>query len=316
MALPPPAYIPKDPGQDRSPIRSQIILIETSPTISQAHEKPLPKTPNRLRTYVPRLPERLRAHLLSPIHTTLYTELELLLLSFFIGMQDATTYPDYHCFASNQTGNTIFLALSALHPGTVKTLFTPPNVSTALGLFLLGGWSTGQLGHRLPASPRTRAWVLATSALQTALVLAAAALQFRVLPTRSEEKEEVALTAGTGAGAGPALGVLALLAFASGSQVVLSRSLKVPEISTAMATAAWVDLIIDPQLFGRGENRPRNRRLWFLGTLLAGGFAGAGVYRYLGSSWSILISGIGKLIVTIMFLFNESEDKGLDDENV
>ncbi|KAL9095529.1 MAG: hypothetical protein Q9165_002400 [Trypethelium subeluteriae] len=312
MALPPPAYIPKDPGQDRPTIRSQIIFIETRPAVSQVHDKPLPKRPNRLRTCIPRLPQRLRAHLLAPIHTTLYTELELLLLSFCIGMQDATTYPDYHCFASNQTGNTIFLALSALHPGTVKTLFTPPNVSTALGLFLLGGWSTGQLSHRVPASPRTRAWVLATSALQTALVLAAAALQFRVLPTLSEEKEEVAAT-GT---VGPALGVLALLAFASGSQVVLSRSLKVPEISTAMATAAWVDLIVDPRLFSREENRPRNRRLWFLGTLLAGGFAGAGVYRCLGSSWSILISGIGKLIVTIMFLFNESDEKGVDDGNV
>src|SRR4051794_11807229 len=44
--------------------------------------------------------------------------------------------------------------------------------------------------------------------------------------------------------------VIILLAFASGSEVVLSRLLAMTEISTAMVTAAWVDLLIDPHLWG------------------------------------------------------------------
>jgi len=54
---------------------------------------------------------KLRRYLNDNIGTDLYLELELLLLAFGIGIQDATTFPDYACFASNQTGNTVFLAV-------------------------------------------------------------------------------------------------------------------------------------------------------------------------------------------------------------
>ena len=80
------------------------------------------------------------------------------------------------------------------------------------------------------------------------------------------------------------------------------------EISTAMATAAWVDLLIDKELW-RLKNRPRDRRVLFLATLVVGAFAGAGIYRHFGPQWSILVSGVGKLVVTFMFLFNGREEK-------
>jgi hypothetical protein len=44
---------------------------------------------------------------------------------------------------------------------------------------------------------------------------------------------------------GHALAVISLLAFSSGGQVAMARGLQVTEITTAMATAAYVDIFID-----------------------------------------------------------------------
>lgn len=164
-----------------------------------------------------------------------------------------------------------------------------PNIGAALGFFLLGGWATGQISHIVGA--RMRLWLVGCNLLQSALVFIAAALQFRygVVPQ-----------------GGAAVMVVGLLAFASGSQVVQSRSMKMTEISTAMATAAWVDLIIDPKLL-RAQNRPRTRRVMFLLALAGGSLAGAGVYRTAGSAVAVLLSAAGKLAVSIMYLFNSAE---------
>lgn len=89
-----------------------------------------------------------------------------------------------------------------------------------------------------------------------------------------------------------------------------------------MATAAWVDLLIDPHLLtvSRGSgpekkkkatNRPRNRRLAFLATLVAGSLVGAGIYRATaaGSAAAVFVSAGGKALVTVMYLFNGAEEE-------
>lgn len=204
---------------------------------------------------------------------------------------DAISFPDYHCFASNQTGNTVFLAVSLVIPELNGDSFYTANIGVALGLFLAGGYLTGQLSHII--GPRQRLWLILCNLVQTLLVLAAAALQhvYGVQPTGALS-----------------LVVIALLAFASGSQVVQSRSLRMTEISTAMATAAWVDLLIDPHLMAvREKNRPRNRRLAFLVALVAGSLLGAGIYKTAGSSVAIFVSAGGKAVVTGMYFFNGAE---------
>lgn len=204
---------------------------------------------------------------------------------------DAISFPDYHCFSSNQTGNTVFLAVALVIPQLNGDAFYTANIAVALGLFLAGGYLTGQLSHIV--GPRLRIWLILCNLTQTLLVLAAAALQhvFGVLPTG-----RISLL------------VIALLAFASGSQVVQSRSLRMTEISTAMATAAWVDLLIDPHLMAvREKNRPRNRRLAFLVALIAGSLLGAGIYRTAGSAVAIFVSAGGKAVVTGMFFLNGAE---------
>jgi uncharacterized membrane protein YoaK (UPF0700 family) len=246
-----------------------------------------PVIPNS--THSPR--SDLLKHLCSPIRVTVFAEVQLLLLTFCTGIQDATTFPDYHCFASNQTGNTVMLAMSVALPELADHLFVTTNIGLSLGLFLAGGLITGQLSHII--GPRSRLWLLLSNLVQTALIFGAAELQY---------------ASGVGLKGPQASAVIILLAFASGSQVVLSRSLAMTEISTAMATAAWVDLLIDPQLWGL-KNRSRNRRAAFLVTLFAGSFAGAFMYRNVGSASTLVVSAVGKLLVTVLFLLNESECK-------
>ena len=62
------------------------------------------------------------------------------------------------------------------------------------------------------------------------------------------------------------MAAITLLAFSSGAQVAAARAFRMTEISIAMATAAWVDIVIDPKLFVK-ENCARNRRVSFLAAL-------------------------------------------------
>ena len=183
--------------------------------------------------------------------------------------------------------------LAIILPELNGTTFVTANIGVALGLFLAAGWLTGQLSHII--GPRCRLWLIACNFIQTCLVFAAAAMQY------------VYDNPGTGT---HALIIVGLLAFASGSQVVQSRSMAMTEISTAMATAAWVDLMMDPKLFVL-DNRPRTRRIAFLIVLALGGLFGAYLYKTVGSAAAIMVSGAGKFLVTIMYFFNQAEKKKL-----
>ncbi|KAK3695326.1 hypothetical protein B0T22DRAFT_102319 [Podospora appendiculata] len=222
-------------------------------------------------------------------------ELQLILLTFSTGIQDAVSFHDFHCFASNQTGNTVFLILAIALPEMNGEMFVTVNIATALGIFLAAAWLTGQIGHIV--GPRRRIYLVLCNLIQTLLVFVTAALQYR-----EGIQLEGAYT----------LVSIGLLAFASGSQVVQSRSLRMTEITTAMATAAWVDLVIDPNLLTL-KNRPRNRRVAFLAALILGTLVGAYIFKTLGSPAALVISGAGKLLVTVMYFFNSAEEEEKSD---
>ncbi|KAH7328642.1 hypothetical protein B0I35DRAFT_417950 [Stachybotrys elegans] len=230
-----------------------------------------------------------RTFMARDVKPSLFAELQLLLLTFCTGIQDATTFPDYHCFASNQTGNTVFLCLALILPHLNGDMFIVSNIGAALGLFVGAGLLTGQLSHVI--GPRRRWWLVLCNLIQSLLVFAAAGVQHWY---------------GVSVQGPGAVAVVALLAAAAGSQVVQSRSLAMTEISTAMATAAWVDLVIDGRLF-EVKNRSRTRRVCFLLALAAGAFVGAVIYRHAGSAMAIFVSGIGKLVVAILYLVVPTE---------
>ncbi|KAK8056755.1 hypothetical protein PG993_001982 [Apiospora rasikravindrae] len=269
---------------------------ETSPTTYSHNAGTHCEPSERQRTGPSSVLSKIQSHMNDSVRPSSYAELELLLLTFCTGIQDAVSFPDYHCFASNQTGNTVFLMLAIVMPSFDGEMFITANIGTALGFFLAAGWLTGQLSHMVGA--RQRWWLVLCNFFQACLVFAAAAIQ-QVYGT--ELRGSAAITA------------IALLAFASGSQVVQSRSLAMTEISTAMATAAWVDLMMDPHMFRVRGNRPRDRRVSFLLTLILGCLAGAGIYKTAGSAVAIFVSAAGKMLVTIMYLFNGAERPKEDD---
>ncbi|KAK4188558.1 hypothetical protein QBC35DRAFT_549293 [Podospora australis] len=239
---------------------------------------------------------RIWKYLNQDVKPSLFAELQLILLTFCIGLQDAVSFPDFHCFASNQTGNTVFLVLAIVMPEMEGDMFVTANIGVALGFFLASAWLTGQLGHIIGS--RRRLWLIFCNFIQTCLVFAAAALQYTRGVELSGERTLIAI---------------GLLASAAGSQVVQSRSLNMTEISTAMATAAWLDLVIDPDLFCL-KNRPRNRRVAFLGSLILGTLAGAFIFKRVGSPAALAVSGAGKVLVTVMFFFNQGEEKEKEGE--
>ncbi|KAJ5632907.1 DUF1275 domain protein [Penicillium lividum] len=237
----------------------------------------LPKTEDRQKS-------RLYQFLMEDIREDLLLECELLILSFATGIQDAAAWPDYSCFASNQTGNTLFLAIGVA--GLTRNAYSFPNIGVSLSLFLAGGFIMGQLGNYIGV--RRRLWLLLSNLIQTLCVFGALIVQHR-WPIKRD---------------GPAaLSVIALLAFSSGGQVAMSRSLKITEITTAMATAAFIDVVIDPDL-GKLKNRLRNRRVMFLVMLTAGCFVGAFAQREINSKFPILLCALGKALVGVAMLFN------------
>ena len=219
----------------------------------------------------------------------LLLEIELMGLAIAAGINDATTFPDYHVFASNQTGNTALLAVGALGLGGESLDLR--NFGFSLGAFIVGGYILGQLGDYL--GRKRRGWLLATNVFQTLLVFTAAALRKWV--ARSDTKP-------------PAWSVISLLAFASGGQVAMARTINVPEITTAMVTSAYIDLLVDPDLFHL-KNRPRNRRFFFVCSLLSGSFIGASAYRYVGPAFALLLCAVCKSAICVSLLFNGAATK-------
>jgi uncharacterized membrane protein YoaK (UPF0700 family) len=229
----------------------------------------------------------LSRYLSSSVRVDVLVELQLLLLTLSTGIQDAISFPDFRCFASNQTGNTVLLAVGAA--GFSGDIFHLPTLGVSLAAFVAGAVTTGQMGHVVGA--RRRGWLLLTNLAQTVMVFGAAAIQF---------------SHGVHDSGGWALGAITLLAFSSGAQVACCRAMQIPEITTAMATAAWVDFVIDRD-FLVVSNRPRNRRALFLAFLVAGSFMGAYMHRTIGSANALVVSGAGKVLVTALLLLNRRE---------
>lgn len=227
---------------------------------------------------------KLWTYLNEEIREDLLLESELLLLTFATGIQDAASWPDYSCFASNQTGNMLFLVIGAA--GMTKDSYSISNIGTSLSMFILGALVLGQLGNWIGV--RKRLWLLISNVIQTGLVFLALAIQ-NMVPVKRD---------GFGA-----MAVVGLMAFSSGGQVGMARALKITEITTAAATAAIIDVCVDPSLV-KIQNRLRNRRILFLILLTAGCFVGIYVQKALGSRIPFLLCGGLKAIVCFGFFFN------------
>ena len=85
----------------------------------------------------------------------------------------------------------------------------------------------------------------------------------------------------------------------------MSRTISVPEITTAMVTSAYIDLMVDSHLFDK-KNRPRNRRILFVLALLMDSFVGAIAYRYVSPALSLLLCATCKAAICLSLLLNRA----------
>jgi hypothetical protein len=85
---------------------------------------------------------KFQRYFVAPVRIDWLAEVQLLLLTFSTGIQDAISFPGFHCFASKQTGNSVILAVGLAGMG--GDLFNVPNIGTSLGLFIAGAIITGQ----------------------------------------------------------------------------------------------------------------------------------------------------------------------------
>ncbi|KAK8242823.1 hypothetical protein IWZ00DRAFT_546363 [Phyllosticta capitalensis] len=239
--------------------------------------------------------KRLGAYLNQEIAADTLLEVELYCLSFATGLQDAMTLAYFGIFCSKQTGNLIHLALSAL--GSGHRLQTETNIVTSFCCFLAGSAIFGHLGNLV--GKKRRGWLMFVNTWQTALVLAAAAVRHWSPPKNGLDPNSPNPTT---------LIIVALLSFSSGGQIALALTVGMAEINTTMVTGALVMLSQDKSIF-KLNNPGRNRKLLFVISLLMGSFVGAACENLEGASMALLLVGIVKVVVTIMFLCNYGTKK-------
>jgi uncharacterized membrane protein YoaK (UPF0700 family) len=206
----------------------------------------------------------------------------LVALGFATGVTDAMSYKTFTAFASNQTGNTVLLAL--IITGTLSGRFSS-TCASFLG-FVLAGFISGQLSHLI--GNHRRWWIVFNSFFQTALIFIVVILLYKRVILATDNDAYI---------------LVLLLAIACGCQVAMARLLSCPEIPTAMVTSPFIDLLIDPKLLQR-HNLPRNRRFFYLMFFLAGVIVGSFSYTRVNSEFTLIIAGIVKGLVTLSFFFN------------
>ncbi|KAL1408941.1 hypothetical protein Q8F55_005755 [Vanrija albida] len=217
----------------------------------------------------------------------------LVMQALATGLLDATTYADFHTFASNQTGNAIMLTVAAVGVLRIQVVLT----SVSLASFLLCAFVFGHIGLWLGV--RRRAWLLMTTAIQMVFLIVAAVLLSPSGPPGTALK-----------GAAEAA-TLALFAGMSGAQVAMARQSSCAELPTAPMTSTFVDFVADQYLFaawGDPKAGPRNRRLYYVVSMLGGSFIGAVMHRWT-ASWIVVAVAVGlKALVLVLIALARADN--------
>ncbi|KAH6682738.1 hypothetical protein B0J14DRAFT_673149, partial [Halenospora varia] len=203
---------------------------------------------------------------------------DLILISCFLvsGIADSVAFNVWACFASMQTGNTIFVGLGVSNQPYNAAPFGWAKSLTAIVCFLIGTISFANL-YRCFGVIR-RSMLVCSFGLQALMISIAA-----ILVT-------VGVVAGPDAIDWKELVPLALLAFQSSGQIVGSRMLKYNELPTVVITSLFCDLMSDARLFtvSMRDNPARNRRAVAAICLFVGSIYGG----YLTIGWAALAGGL------------------------
>ncbi|KAI1825517.1 hypothetical protein F4861DRAFT_193896 [Xylaria intraflava] len=223
-----------------------------------------------------------------------WADLVLLVCYIVTGLLDSASISTWGSFVSMQTGNTVYLGLgiAAPHESTrwIKS-------GTSIAFFCIGSVFFSSF-HRF-FSPKRR-WVLCASFLmQTAVIIAAAAI-LSFGPTSADPKESVGWTE---------LVPIALIAFQSCGQAVTSRALKYNALTSVVLTSIYLDLFSDVDLFAV-RNVERNRRVGAPVLLLVGAILGGLLAQSsAGFASALWICAALKLAVVVAWFLWPAETK-------
>ncbi|KAH8658190.1 hypothetical protein BX600DRAFT_514701 [Xylariales sp. PMI_506] len=223
---------------------------------------------------------RLRRHLNQDVSLE-RTDLILLYAYFVTGLLDTSATAIWGTFVSMQTGNTVFLALGLAGPATSSRWIKS---GMSLLFFCLGSFFFARFHNAISLRRR---WILLLGVLIQVLCIIAAALI-------------VTFTQATEPGSDhdlhwKVLLPLALVAFQSSGQAVVSRTLRHRTLTSVALTSIYCDLFSDAELFSPGltTNIERNRRvaaalLLFLGALVGGAWSRFGI-GMTGALWTAAV---------------------------
>ncbi|KAK4197133.1 hypothetical protein QBC40DRAFT_286054 [Triangularia verruculosa] len=220
-----------------------------------------------------------------------WADLILILCYLITGLLDSASISVWGSFVSMQTGNTVYIGLGFADPGASTRWIKS---GTSLLSFLLGSFFFSRF-HRFFSAKRR--WVLCASFTAQLLLIVAAACMV-TLAGSGVDPESIAWYV---------LVPIALVAFQSCGQAVMSRALKYNSLTSVVLTSIYCDLFSDADLFAV-HNAERNRRTAAPLSLLLGAFLGGKVanteFGVAGALWAA--AGL-KLIVVIIWIFWPAE---------
>jgi uncharacterized membrane protein YoaK (UPF0700 family) len=217
-------------------------------------------------------------------------DIQLIFLSFTVGIIDALMVTELNVFSNNQTGNTIFLGISFSNINSNLVIKWDRNLVSIIS-FWLAVFIVGQIGHCI--GNRKRLWLIFIHIISSLILYIASILLYTNIINISNNQNEMVLI------------FIMLISFSFGIQAVTVRPLNIPEISTIVVTSAMVDLWSDKNLLKK-YNIGRNRRIAFIISLLIGAITGSFLLKISIPGTVILCASI-KFVVALSFMFNNKE---------
>ncbi|KAL5044387.1 hypothetical protein BDW71DRAFT_209393 [Aspergillus fruticulosus] len=223
-----------------------------------------------------------------------HADVLLLICCLSSGLVDSTLYNAYNTFVSMQTGNTIFVGLGASNQnprpyGWARSL-------TSIGCFIVGCWCFAWLNRFLGA--RRRGTLMLSFLIQSLMIIVTAGLVNGGAISGLSQTNSV-----TSRGGVPPWNQevpIVLLSLQSAGQIVASRALGFNEIPTVVITSLLCDLMSDPKLFLR-HNEKRNRRVLAFTLTLVGAIAGGWITKASGDIYAALWVAAGLKIGIVGF---------------
>ncbi|KAH8676103.1 hypothetical protein BX600DRAFT_508282 [Xylariales sp. PMI_506] len=223
-----------------------------------------------------------RERLMVEIHRD-WADVILLLCYIITGLLDSASISTWGSFVSMQTGNTVYIGLGLAAPSESKRWIKS---GISLISFCVGSFCFSRFHrHFMPS----RRWVMCASfLLQMALIIGAASILTWV-PRSANELSWTNLVP------------IALVAFQSCGQAVVSRALKYNALTSVVLTSIYCDLFSDAELFSL-HNTERNRRIGAPVLLLFGAVMGGFLaHTSVGTAGTLWIAAMLKLCVAFVW---------------